>query len=114
MCVCVRVDPVTQVYTFIPVSQVFEELLWAGTRRGVSYYDATTTQASHVNSEVARCCVELWRSVLLDHNIDSDATLPSSAPDMLPPKVFEQLVEFRRNLDLIEVANHEEGDVMGG
>ena len=106
--VCVRVangDPAIGTHFYTPVSQVFEDLLWAGTQKGVAYFGATPTQASHVNSEVARCCVEIWRCVLQDGGIDSESVLPSSAPATLSSKLFEHLVEFRKNLDIIEAMN---------
>ena len=107
-CSCVRVanrDPAIDTHFYIPIPQVFEELLWAGTQKGVAYFEATPNQASHINSEVARCCVEIWRSVLRDGDVDSDSVLPSNAPDTLPPKLFAQLVEFRKTLETIEAMN---------
>jgi hypothetical protein len=109
-CVCALV---TQSHAFILISQLFEDLLWAGTRSRVTYYGATTDQASHINSEVARCCVEILRGVLLDGNVDSASVLPSSAPDTLPSKLFDQLVEFRKNLNAVEAMN-QNGDEEGG
>ena len=106
--VCVRVangDPAIGTHFYTPVSQVFEDLLWAGTQKGVAYFEVTPNQASHINSEVARCCVEFWRSVLRDGVVDSDSVLPSNAPDTLPPKLFAQLVEFRKTLETIEAMN---------
>ena len=82
--------------------------MWAGTQKGVAYFGATPTQASHVNSEVARCCVEIWRCVLQDGGIDSESVLPSSAPATLSSKMFGQLVEFRKALDIIEAMNQED------
>jgi hypothetical protein len=69
-CVCALV---TQSHAFILISQLFEDLLWAGTRSRVTYYGATTDQASHINSEVARCCVEILRGAM---SFSTGASIP--------------------------------------